>query len=71
MNAENIHCQVHYIPVYLLPYYQKLGYPAGLCPKAERLYERIISIPLYYSLTDEQVEEVISAVRKICAYYHK
>lgn len=71
MNAENIHCQVNYIPVYLLPYYQKLGYPAGLCPKAERLYERIISIPLYYSLTDEQVEEVISAVRKICAYYHK
>lgn len=71
MAAENIHCQVHYIPVYRLPYYQRLGYPKGLCPKAERLYERILSIPLYYSLTDRQVEDVILAVRKICAYYHK
>lgn len=71
MTAENIHCQVHYIPVYRLPYYQRLGYPKGLCPKAEKLYERILSIPLYYSLTDRQVEDVILAVRKICAYYHK
>lgn len=71
MDAENIHCQIHYIPVYYFPYYQKLSYPKGLCPNAERLYERILSIPLYYSLTDEQVEEVILAVKKICAYYHK
>ncbi len=71
MHAENILCQVHYIPVYHLPYYQRLGYPVGLCPKAERLYERILSIPLYYSLTDEQVDGVILAVKKICAYYHK
>lgn len=71
MGAENIHCQVHYIPVYRLPYYQELGYPAGLCPNAERLYERILSIPLYYSLTDEQVEEVIFAVKRLCKYFHK
>ncbi len=71
MAAENIHCQVHYIPVYRLPYYQHLGYPEGLCPKAEQLYERILSIPLYYTLADEQVEQVIFAVRKICAYYHR
>lgn len=71
MGAENIHCQVHYIPVYRLPYYQNLGYPAGLCPNAERLYERILSIPLYYSLTDEQVEEVIFAVKRLCKYFHK
>lgn len=70
MAAENIHCQVHYIPVYRLPYYQNLGYPKGLCPNAELLYERILSIPLYYSLTDEQVEEIIFAVKKLCAYYH-
>lgn len=71
MTAENIHCQVHYIPVYRLPYYQKLGYPAGLCPNAEYLYERVLSIPLYYSLTDEQVDAVIFAVQKLCAYYHR
>lgn len=71
MAAENIHCQVHYIPVHRLPYYRELGYPEGLCPNAERLYERILSIPLYYSLTDEQVEQVILAVQKICAYYRR
>lgn len=71
MAAENIHCQVHYIPVYRLPYYQALGYPKGLCPNAERLYERILSIPLYYKLEKDEVEEVIFAVKKLCAYYHK
>jgi UDP-4-amino-4,6-dideoxy-N-acetyl-beta-L-altrosamine transaminase len=69
--AENICCNVHYIPVYRHPYYEKLGYPKGLCPEAEKLYDEIISLPLYYSLTDEDVEDVIKAVSKIAAYYRK
>lgn len=69
--AENIICQVHYIPVYRHPYYRKLGYPKGLCPVAEQICERLISIPLYYALSDEQVEAVITAIRKICNYYQK
>lgn len=69
--AENIICQVHYIPVYWHPYYESIGYPKGLCPKAESLYERIISIPLYYSLSDEQADAVILAVKKIVSYYKK
>ena len=39
MAAENILCNVHYIPVYWFPYYEKLGYRRGTCPKAEKLYE--------------------------------
>ena len=39
--------------------------------KAEKLYDEIISLPLYYSLTDEDVEDVIKAVSKIAAYYRK
>lgn len=69
--AENIFCQVHYIPVYWHPYYEQHGYPRGLCPKAEHLYERIISLPLYYSLSDEQVSMVIAAIRKITSFYNK
>lgn len=65
MAAENICCNVHYIPVYYHPYYEKLGYQKGLCPKAEKLYEEILSLPLYYGLTDQDVEDVIEAVRKI------
>jgi dTDP-4-amino-4,6-dideoxygalactose transaminase len=48
-----------------------LGYRKGLCPIAEALYEDIITIPLYYSLTDEDVESVIEAVKKVITYYHK
>lgn len=71
LNAENIGLQVHYIPVYFHPYYQSLGYKKGLCPIAESLYEEIITIPLYYSLTDKDVQDVIKAVRKIIMYYRK
>ena len=69
--AENICCNVHYIPVYYHPYYEKLGYQKGLCPHAEKLYSEIMSLPLYYSLTDQDVDDVIAAVRKLCEYYKK
>lgn len=71
MAAENICCNVHYIPVYYHPYYEKLGYGKGLCPHAEKLYSEIMSLPLYYSLTDQDVDDVITAVRKLCEYYRK
>lgn len=69
--AENICCNVHYIPTYYFPYYQKLGYRKGLCPKAEKLYEEIITLPLYYGMSDKDVEDVITAVGKIASYYAK
>ena len=71
MGAENICCNVHYIPVYRHPYYEKLGYKEGLCPNAEKLYSEMMSLPLYYSLTDKDVDDVIMAVRKIVDYYKK
>ena len=69
--AENICCNVHYIPVYWHPYYEKLGYQKGLCPNAEKLYTEMLSLPLYYSLTDKDVDDVIMAVEKIVSYYRK
>ncbi len=71
LTAENVCPQVHYIPVYYHSHYEKLGYKKGLCPNAEALYERILSIPLFYSMTDEDVESVITAVRKLIDYYKK
>lgn len=71
LQAENIFCNVHYIPTYYFPYYEKLGYRKGLCPKAEKLYEEIISLPLYYGMTDEDVEDVILGVTRIAEYYAK
>ena len=69
--AENVICNVHYIPVYYFPHYEKLGYKKGLCPKAEKLYDEMITLPLYYGMSDKDVEDVIKAVEKIAAYYHK
>lgn len=67
--AENICCNVHYIPIYYFPYYEKLGYKRGLCPKAEKLYAEEISLPLYYAMTDQDVEDVIRAVTRIAEYF--
>lgn len=71
MSAENVQCQVHYVPVYWFPYYKSLGYKEGICPNAEKVYKGIMSIPLYPKLSDEDVESVIRAVKKLVEWYHK
>ena len=71
MSAENVQCQVHYVPVYWFPYYRHLGYEKGLCPNAEEVYKGIMSIPLYPKMTDKDIEDTIAAVRKLAAYYSK
>lgn len=69
--AEGVGVNVHYIPVYSFPYYQELGYKMGSCPNAERLYERIISIPLFYSMTNEDQDKVVKAINKVIGFYRK
>jgi len=67
--AENVCTQVHYLPVYWHSHYEKLGYQKGLCPNAESLYEHELSLPLFYAMTDEDVESVITAVKKVLNFY--
>jgi dTDP-4-amino-4,6-dideoxygalactose transaminase len=57
--------QVLYIPVYLQPYYQKLGYKAGLCPVAEDFYGRAVSIPIYHGMTGTDRDEVVKRVLRV------
>ena len=71
MAAENVQCQIHYVPVYWFPYYRHLGYKKGLCPNAEEIYKGIVSIPLYPRMTGQDVEDVIRAVKKIVQHYRK
>ena len=71
MAAEGVCCNVHYIPVYRHPYYEHLGYKKGLCPKAEKLYDEMMSLPLYPALSDKDVDDVIEAVTKLVSYYKK
>lgn len=69
--AENTCPQVHYLPVYWHSYYEKLGYRKGICPNAEKFYREVMSLPLYPSLTDGDVEDVVHAVKKVVDYYRK
>lgn len=71
MSAENVQCQIHYVPVYWFPYYKHMGYSKGLCPNAEEVYKGIMSIPLYPRMTDQDVEDVIHAVQKVVEGYKK
>ncbi|MEJ8303649.1 UDP-4-amino-4,6-dideoxy-N-acetyl-beta-L-altrosamine transaminase [Saccharibacillus sacchari] len=65
LRGLNIGVNVHYIPVHLQPYYQRLGYLKGSCPNAEQYYETCITLPLFPGMTDEDCEYVIQAVRNL------
>jgi len=68
MNAlkqRGILAQVHYLPVYLHPYYRDLGYKKGSCPRAEEFYEREISMPLFPAMDGRDIEKVVSRVKNI------
>lgn len=62
LQDAGIGVNVHYIPVYRHPYYQKHGYAGVHCPHAEQLYEQILTLPIHPGLTKEQQEQVIEAV---------
>ena len=61
----NIGVNVHYIPVHTLPFYQQLGYLKGSLPEAEKLYEEIISLPLFPVMQNQDIQDVIDAVKLV------
>lgn len=65
LRENGIGVQVHYIPVYYHPYYEKLGYKKGICAKAEDFYKREISLPLYPELTDFEIKFIVKNVLNI------
>ena len=72
LRAENIGVNVHYIPVHLHPYYrERFGYRGGEFPVAEQAYSQLISLPMFHGMNRKDVEDVISAVVKVCLAYSK
>jgi len=63
LTSAGILVNLHYIPVYLQPYYAKMGFRKGYCPNAEQFYSEAISIPLYPGLTETQQDLVVT---KLC-----
>jgi perosamine synthetase len=69
LRAEGIGVNVHYIPVYWHPYYRRLGYEKGLSPRAEAAYERLLSLPMFPAMSDHDVDDVVTAVRKVLGHF--
>jgi UDP-4-amino-4,6-dideoxy-N-acetyl-beta-L-altrosamine transaminase len=67
MRAAQVLVNVHYIPVHLQPYYRRLGFKKGDFPASERFYERALTLPLYYDLTDQEQDRVCAALREALA----
>jgi len=72
LRAENIGTSVHFIPVHLHPYYrERFGYRRGDYPRAEGIYDRIVSLPLYPKMTPDDVQYVIATVRRVVSDHRK
>jgi len=68
LRGAGIGVQVHYIPVYRLPYYRdQLSYPQDECPNAERLYSGLISLPMFPAMTEADVERVVGELGRALA----
>lgn len=65
LRANGIGVQLHYIPVYMQPYYQELGFKAGYCPEAEKYYGEVISLPMFAAMTDADQDRVVGTLTKI------
>jgi len=67
LKARGVGASVHFIPLHLHPYYQRqFGYRPGDFPQAEAQYRRCLSLPIYPSMREEEVERVIAAVNEVC-----
>lgn len=64
LQEEGIGVNVHYIPVYMHPYYREHGYQNVRCVNAEEVYAHMMSLPLYPGLTEEQQDEVIEKIKR-------
>ena len=70
LRAENIGVTVHYPLVYRHPFYaERFGYGAGLCPAAEVVEERLVTLPLFPAMTDGDQDDVLRALDKVFAHY--
>lgn len=63
LREQGVGVNLHYIPVYLHPYYQAMGFRAGFCPEAEAYYQQAISLPMYAALTNEQQDAVVESLK--------
>ena len=69
MRAENIGVNVHYVPLYQHPLYSEFGFTAKDFPNSTYVYERILTLPIWPGMTDDDVNSVIIALNKVVEFY--
>ena len=62
LHTAGILVNLHYIPVYRQPYYEKMGFTEGYCPQAEQYYAEVVSLPMYPGLTQGQQDTTVAAL---------
>lgn len=65
MKEKGVCLNLHYIPVHTQPYYQNLGFKNGDFPVSEKYYEEVFTLPIYYSLTDEEQDYIVNALKEV------
>ena len=65
MKEKGVCLNLHYIPVHTQPYYQNLGFKNGDFPVSEKYYDEVFTLPIYYSLTDEQQDYIVNALKEV------
>lgn len=64
LRREGIQVNVHYLPVYLHPYYRGLGFEPGLCPHAEAYYAGALTLPLFPDLSDQDFDTIVEKLTR-------
>lgn len=64
LREHNIFAQIHYIPAHLMPYYRQFGWKEGDLPNAEDYYRKCISLPMFPTLTEQNLQFVIKAIKE-------
>lgn len=67
LHRFGIQVNLHYIPVYRQPYFERMGFRAGYCPEAERYHRETLSLPIYPTLSAAQQQSVIEALKEALA----
>jgi dTDP-4-amino-4,6-dideoxygalactose transaminase len=72
LKAENIGTSVHFIPIHYHPYFrERMNHPRGSFPVAETAFDELVSLPIYPAMSDDDVEDAITAVRKVAAHFSR
>ena len=71
MKARNIGCGVHYPPIHLFKMYRERGFKEGMFPEAESVGKRIVSLPMFWKMSEADVERVVGTVREVLAVSSK